>query len=472
MKELSEIFSSGRTASEIIDDLRGYKSVDIPSWGELLKDYEESEHEIIKDRQGRQDKIHEDGTVDRAARIAIPLEKRTVDLYTDFTFAIPVKRVYSNIDGNETRQAIADAIEKIYTKAHIDTENMKRGHAYYASCEVFTQWYVQKKPNNLYGFQSEYKLKCKSMSPMSGFLFWPLFDETGDMLAMSYEYKKKVKDETVQYFETFTATTHYQWTKKSGDSDWELVKDPDEISIGKIPGVYWWRNKPVYAGTRNIRSNIEYKYSRNSDVVDYNAAPIIKVAGALIGEENKGETRRIMRVTEGGDVSYVSWDQAVSSVEYQVKEMFKSYFMATRMPDISFTNLTGLGQIGYDARRTLFMDAHLKIREESGPLKEYFEREDSIIKSFLKQMNKSWENEIDNVYIEHIITPYIIDDEKQNVEILMKANGNKPLIGHRESVEQAGLVGDVDATMEEFSSEEEAEAQRREEGMKSLFSYE
>ena len=41
--------------------------------------------------------------------------------------------------------------------------------------------------------------------------------------------------------------------------------------------------------------------------------------------------------------------------------------MQAQMPDISFENMKSLGNIGYDSRRTLLTDAHLKIGEESGP---------------------------------------------------------------------------------------------------------
>ena len=60
---------------------------------------------------------------------------------------------YHNTDGNDIRQQIAYAIERIYKYARINAENIRRGVAYFASCEVFTMWYLVRKPNNLYGFE-------------------------------------------------------------------------------------------------------------------------------------------------------------------------------------------------------------------------------------------------------------------------------------------------------------------------------
>ena len=163
------------------------KSVCVPLWDELIKDYEPTLHAIVSDTITRKDKTKSDGTTEKASRIYIGLEKLLTKRMTEFMFSIPVKRVYHNIEDNETRQQIAKAIENIYKYARIDSENIKRGNAYFASCEVFTIWYTVENPNSLYGFQSRFKLKCKTYSPMEGVRLYPLLDELGDMIAMSFE---------------------------------------------------------------------------------------------------------------------------------------------------------------------------------------------------------------------------------------------------------------------------------------------
>lgn len=70
-------------------------------------------------------------------------------------------------------------------------------------------------------FKSKFKLKCKTYSPMEGVGLHPLLDELGDMVAMSFEYKKKVKDEEIA-FETYTSKIHYKW--KQQGSGWEQIK--------------------------------------------------------------------------------------------------------------------------------------------------------------------------------------------------------------------------------------------------------
>ena len=414
-------------------------------WSELVQDYEPSKHKIVTDTQGRKDKIHSDGSKDCAARLTIGLERLLAKRMNEFTFAIPVKRNYIGDDTDEKKE-IVNAIERIYQVAHIDSENKKRGLAYYAACEAMTVWYTKKEKHNLYGFPCNYKLKCKTFSPMSGVALWPLIDEQGEMYAMSFEYTRKVKDTFVTFFETFTKDRHYIW-KKDEKTDWEVQTNGEEISIEKIPAIYIYRFAPVWEGLTGIREEIEYALSRHSDILAYNSAPILKVAGSIIGEEQKGETRRVYRVSEGGDVSYVSWAQSNAALEYYINTLLNMFFMQAQMPDISFSTMTRLGNIGYDARKTLLTDAHLKIGDESGPWIEFLERESSIIKAFLKKLNVGFkEEDIDSILIEQIITPYIQEDEMQNIEKWSKAGGGTPLVSPLEAIENAGLSDDPQAS--------------------------
>lgn len=449
------LLSSGSPIGSIIKQLKN-KSVSIPAWSSLINDYEPEKHEIVNDTISRKDRIRKDGTKEEASRIYIGLEKLLVKRMTEFMFAIRVKRVYHNVEDSEIHQQIAKAIESIYKYARIDAENIRRGIAYFASCEFFTIWYAVEKPNNLYGFKSKYKLKCKTYSPMDGVSLYPLFDNLGDMTAMSFEYKQMIGDKEIVYFETYTADKHYKW-KKDGDA-WTPMINGENVVLMKIPGVYGYRNYPIYHGLTYIRKDIEYTLSRNSDVIAYNASPVLKVSGKMVGEEDKGESRRLFRMEAGGDVSYVSWSQANEAVKYHIDTLLRLYWMQAQIPDISFDNLAGLGNIGFDARKTLLTDAHLKVGDESGVWVELFDREANIVKEFLKLLNTSWAKEIDNIEVENIITPYIQEDENASIDKAIKANGGKPILSQLESIQMAGISKDPQATLEQIQKEESESA--------------
>lgn len=467
MVDFSSIDFYNSNISETISQLKE-KSVSIPEWDKLKVDYEPTLHAILSDTTTLKDKIRSDGQVDKSARIIVGMEKLHVKRMAEFTYSIPVRRVYSNLEGNETRKQISKSIEAVYRNARIDNENIKRAISLYAACEIFTVWYAVKKKNAFYGFESEYKLKCKTFSPMDGVNLYPLLNEMDDMLAMSFEYTKTVKNRQVTFFETYTKDKHYIWKQGPGTGGWESVLtqttddgdivNGEEIMLMKIPGIYAWRPKPVYDGLSQIRAEIEYSLSRNSNVIAYNSAPVLKIAGGIKGQEGKGEAYRIFRCETGGDVSYVSWAQSIEALKYHVEKMEKLYWAHAQMPDLSFDNMKGLGNIGYDARQTLLTDAHLRIGDEIGMWTEFLDRECNVIKAFLKIMNQKWENEIDNVIVEHVITPYVQNDELAEINKRMKANGNKPIESQLESIQKYGESSDAAATLKQIQEESAVEA--------------
>lgn len=461
--DIKEILGNVNSIDQKINALKK-RTVFVPLWSSLIENYEPSNHKVLTDTLSLKDK--ENG--EKSARISIGLEKLLANRINQFTFAIPVKRQY-NTPSNDAQSAIITAIENIYNTAHIDSMNYKRGIAYYAACEMFTIWYTVKRENTIYGFPCKYKLKCKTYSPMDGVHLYPIIDELDDMVAMSFEYDKQVSEtEVVTIFETFTSDRHFIWKKNNQGNTWEettaqvmddgTIESGEEIIINKIPGVYLWRPAPVYAGLGNIRHELEYNLSRNSNVIAYNAAPIVKVKGGIVGKEKKGESNRIWRVESDGDISYVSWNQSQEAVNNQTSTLLKLYWMLSQIPDISFDNMKGLGNIGYDARQTLLTDARLKINEESGAWKECFEREFNVIKAFLKQMNNAWANELDNITCEHIITPYVPQDENYDINIRMKANGGMPVESQLESIVKLGRSKDPISTLKEIRKDQAASA--------------
>ncbi|MEG2099744.1 MAG: phage portal protein, partial [Mucinivorans sp.] len=334
-----------------------------------------------------------------------------------------------------------------------DTLNLSRARAYFASCEIATLWYVVPSKNTTYGFESQYKLRCKTYSPMDGYKLYPLFDNYGDMIAFSVGYSRKEEDRTINYFESWTDTAHYLWS--DAKSGWAEVEDPYAIQLAKIPLVYGWRSEAIYAGLTNIVSEIEFTLSRNSDVIAYNAAPVLEVRGDVDRLEDKGETRRVWRVTgDNGGIRYVSWEQAIAAIEFQVDQLMKFFWAQLQMPDLSFESIKGLGNVSGEARKTLLTDAHLKVGDEKGMFVEFFDRECNIIKAYLKEMNTKWAKAIDELEVEHVITPFIQNDEAAEIDKLTKANGGKAVLSQLDSIKQLGWSTDPKATLDQIQAEE------------------
>lgn len=464
MSRIDEMIDFSGSPSQTVGQLRE-KSVTVPSWTALLKEYEPKMHKVNRDRLNLPDRR---GGRERSSRIHIGLEKLLARRMNEFTFAVPVRRQYEPTD-DETLLDIRRAIEAVYRCAHIDAENLRRGLQYYAACECVTLWYTVERQNRLYGFDTPYKLRCRTYSPMGGVQLYPLIDDRGDMVAMSMEYIQRVLDRDVVYFETYTADRHYQWTgtKNSWREDTLAVNADgsithgEEMSIGKIPCAYIWRPAPIWDGLCGLRREVEYTLSRNSNTIAYNAAPVLKISGEYQGPaEKKGQEQRVFRLENGGDVDYVEWTQATDAVQYHVEQMLKLFWQQSQMPDISFEAMSALGNIGYDARQTLLTDAHLKVGDESGAWLEFLEREFNIIKAFLAQMNTRWADRMDEVQCRHVITPFIQRNEENEISLRMKANGGKAIESQRESITKYG-AHDVDQTMREIEEETARENRSR-----------
>lgn len=479
MRDITELIDFNSPSDKVISTLKSSAS-SLPSsvsWDLMKKLYEPTLHFITKDTDGRKDKVRSDGVTDKASRITFGLEKLLVSRMSEFMFAIPVKRVYTGLDDEEyadTRSQIIRAVEMIYKHARINTENLKRATSVFASSEALTMWYTEKKQNSIYGFPCSHKLKCKTYSAMDGYTIYPLFDEYDDLLAVSIEYDKVINYNTVRYFETYTANKHYKWSQgdksiTSEISNWVLLIDED-IELLKIPAIYFHRNCPIYYGLSVLREEIEYALSRNSDTIAYNASPILKVVGQLTdSDEDKGSGRRVWGVENGGDISYVSWSQSIEATKYHVEQLLKLFFMQAQMPDVSFENMKGLGSIGYDARQTILTDAHLKVGDESGMFIECLEREYNIVKAFLKLMNPSWADLLDELDVEHIITPFVQNDEKADIQKWSLACGNKAVVSQEEAIAMLGLSSNPKETLDKIREDEQSSAQAQQAQLNQLF---
>lgn len=457
MALIDEIIQIGtRTADDILADLRE-KPFSIPPWagrGGLVSEYDPKKHPVMN-KSEYPDTTNEDGSVDRVTRITYDLQKLAVKRMAELCCGIPVRRVYK--PENDRQKEISRYMEKIFTRNRIDSMNNERLVMLFAGCEVLTLWYAVEERNNKYGFNSLIKIRCKNYSPMNGDSLYPLYDETGDMIALSIGYKRKVANKTVSYFDTYTAKKHYKWVD-NGSGGWALAEEDDISRIGKIPAVYVWRPEPIWEDTSKIVFEMEWAVSRNGNYLRKNSKPLFCVFAdeeiAYGNERNeKEEFRSILQYPKGSNAGYVTWAQAVENLKFHITELRQSFFTQLQLPDWSYESMKATPMSG-ESRKQLFIDAQLKVKDESGRLLEFFDREVNVVKAFLKvALGEPYEADIEALPVENEITPYTITEEKDTINNLMTANGNKPIVSQRESIEMLGWSEDVDKTLEEINSE-------------------
>lgn len=236
---IDEILNSGGTAAQIIAALKE-KTISVPMWGGrrgLVMEFDPTKHPVMN-KAKYPDIVNDDG-VEYVTRITCDMQRLATKRMTELVCGIPVRRVYK--PENDRQKEIAGYMEKIYERNRIDSVNIERCNMLFAGCEVMTLWYAVEQSNSLYGFQSKLKFRCRNFSPMLGDDLYPLFDEYGDLIALSVGYTRKSGRKMVQYFDTYTAAKHIKWSTANGD--WEEVENED-ITLGKIPAVYAFRPTP------------------------------------------------------------------------------------------------------------------------------------------------------------------------------------------------------------------------------------
>lgn len=458
MPSIQDILGGSMTERERITALK-QKTIDVPIWtGKqgLINEYDPTKHPVMN-KQLYPDLVKDDG-VERVTRITLSFQRLAAKRMSELLCGIPVKRIYKPED--EKQQQVATFLEKIFDRNRINSVNTDRINALFAGCEIFTLWYAIEQKNNLYGFASPLKLRCRTFSPMLGDELYPFFDEYGDMVAMSIGYTRKVGRKNAQYFDTYTDDRHIKWSNESGE--WLAVED-EKTTVGKIPGIYTFRPTPIWEDTSRNVYEMEWTLSRNGNYIRENSKPkFIVCADEIIqyGDEKSGnkEFKSVMQYPTGARAEYVTWSQAIESLKFQIDTLRNLFFTQLQLPDWSYEKMSQQALSG-ESRKQMFIDAELKVQDESGRWLEFFDREINVAKAFLKLMlGQAWHEAIDALPVETVITPYRITDRKEEVETLMTANGNKPIMSQRESIEAYGRSDNVDQTLKEINEQEMADS--------------
>lgn len=450
---IEEILNSLKSPEQMMAALKT-KSISVPSWKACLeKEFDPKFHPVMD--KARYPDITTDDGVQPVTRVTVGLQRLAVKRMTELITGIPVKRVYN--PENEKQTEIARYLERIFQKNRIDSVNVERCNMLFAGCEVMTLWYAVEQRHATYGFKSDLKFRCRNFTPMLGDELYPLFDEDGDMVAMSVAYQRKVGAEWAHYFDCYTDNRHLKWSNEGGA--WSVLED-EQISLYKIPCVYAWRRAPIWEDTSNIVYEIEWALSRNGNYLRENSKPLFVVFSdeqINYGDEkspNK-EFRSVMQYPQNGTAQYITWSQATESLKYHTDTLRNLFFTSLQLPDWSYEKMSQQALSG-ESRKQLFIDAQLKVKDESGRLMEFFDREVNVVKAFLKvALGESYADDIDALNVETQITPFAITDEADTIKNLMTANGGEPIMSQRESIQQLGWTDDVDRTMQEIQQQKQ-----------------
>ena len=442
-----------------------FKPFKIEEWAKLALVYEPKSHAILDDKVFKGKAIRNDkGVIQRyedVTRIAVGLQKLIIRRLSEFMFTLPVDLTCEEAADNTIMAEQFKSFKKILDGVKWNTLNKERCRIISSQCEVATYWYTVEKPNKKYGFPSKKKLKCQIFSPENGDSLYPLFDDTGDLIAFSRGYSVFDEDNKETHkFDCWTAENFYRWGQSGIANKW-VLEETKPNPLKKIPISYAYRKAPLWDDFDNGKVfEVEKLLSNNGDIIAYHAAPVLLLKGKLDGAPTKSESNKVFVTDADGGAEYVSWTQSPESVKFQFETLLRMIFTESQMPDLSFENMRGMGDISGEALKRMLIDPHLKVGDESSIYLDMIERDQSVIKAYMALLNTAWAGSVEDMELENKINPFMIEDMLADVEVALKANGNKPLISHEQSVLDAARTKDPAADWKKIQAEAEAEAQR------------
>lgn len=438
-------------ASDAVAELRK-KKIKTPDWEELEKAYNPKKHPIL-DKSKYPDIVTESGKPEAVTRVVVPFQRVAVKRTAELCFAIPVARSYTA--ETESEKEASKLIERLYRTLRINSLNLARARKLFASCEVATIWHAVPKPTSAYGFQSPVTLRQRTFSPMDGHKIYPLFDAFGDLIALSVEYTS----ERVTYFETLTDAERVVF--RSAGGGWE-IEERQAHGLGKIPGVYIYRDQPAWEDSSSNVEEMEWALSRNGNYLRRNAKPLLAVMHDKEAEDfdapddayekdSNQEFRSIFELPKGSSMEYVTWDGAPEALRFHYQTLRSLFFDSLQLPDWSHSEMKSTPMSG-ESRKQLYIDAKLKVVDESGELSLFLLREISVLRSFAAVLRPDLAEALSSIGVEVEIQPYEISDDKDTIANLSQAKA-AGLVSQREAIETLGWSPDPDKTLSEIRDE-------------------
>ena len=485
MRTLAEVLALQDTDQKIYY-LKKARKTDLPDTVKLYNDWNPNRHEIITDEEKypkikvtlKPEKKYTDPTTGKEYtepeqkklvdpnRIALPIEQDIVNIQTAFTVGT---EPLLDCKPEESEEGLLTALKQVFKKNKIKYQNKQVVRSWLSEQEVAEYWYVVKddsfwsklkrKVAGIFGkSMPEYRLKSVLWSPFRGDKLYPFFDDNGDLVALSREYKKKgLDDDETQCFMTVTKDMVYQWEL---DSDWQ-DKGSFRHNFKKMPIIYMYRPEAYCEKIKTLRIRLEKLLSNYADCIDYHFFPILMLFGDV--EQLSGELKnRIVQLTgTSANAQYLTWNQVPETVKFEGETLLSQIYGLTNTPRISFDSLKGTGNaVSGVAFDYVFMSTHLNVENLNEVVGVFMQRRVNFLVSAIGSLNSSLSEASETIDIDVQMQPYRLEDLSEKIDTALKAKDGE--IWSQETA--ITFVGNVDSVVDEVDriKEEQAEKQQNE----------
>lgn len=398
-------------------------------------------------------------------RIGMPYEKIIAKRRAGFMLGNRLNFKTNIRDKNKEKdmQTVFDMQQAIWKDCKLDYVNKEMAITLFSEMEVAEIWYYIERPGfwnwlkKVSGLGNiQYTIRHRVLKYSNGDIMYPHKNEYGDMDAFGWKYKKEIDNKEVEFFTLFTDNYTYTYINQNGWA--EYSKNPN-AQLGKIQAIYWRIEEPIYNDIESMRESQEQSFSDIVDENRYTGSPITKVWGNIEGFVEKGERGKMLQFTgkkEENDAEYLTNNNAPASIEMELDRKDSKIYEFTQTPNISFEQMKSIGATTGIALKLLFLDAHMAAELDWGVFGEGVQRRCNLQKAMIgRVLAPKLRQAAEDLDITPIMTPYMPVDTESTITTLMRANGEKPIISQRRSVELNPLIEDADMEMELIKQDEE-----------------
>jgi len=412
---------------------------------DAFKQYEPELHKInspvyrpdrlVAEQKDDQGQTISPARIEYATRISLALQKIIVTRAVAFLTGGGM-----SIDGKPVNDAQEKLLQKVKDWCKLNKMRFKAGplaEAVMSQLEAAEIWYSEVSP-----VTKTVVMRCKYYFPSKGYDLIPTFDNHGDLIAFSIQYEDTTARK--RYLDMYTDKVLRRYVQDG--RGWQLI-DEVELPYGKIPVIYFSKPKSEWADVQTMIDRLELLMSQWGDTNQYHSSPMLVLKGLVNSLGEKGQSNRAVEVEPEGDVKYVTWDVEPSGLIAEKDALQENIFGLTQTPDLSFESMSGLGDISGVAFDRMLIDPHLKaIRAQEGWYGEGVQRRLNFLKAAAIAANPSL-NAGQELEIEPSFSLYRINDEAELIKVAMSANGNKPVMTQKDSVQYVGLSDDPAQTV-------------------------
>lgn len=402
-------------------------------------------------------------------RVPASFQEIIVGRRVSFLLGTPVKYDATYDDKSTQEKALVEFVSEIEDSAKTIYKNKELARRMMSEMSCAELWYLTELSEP--GFwnyiarkigikKPSYQLKMKILSPFLGDVLYPLFDEFGDMIAFARSYKLSEDSKEIDHFDVYTADVTYKYANR--ENGWALDNLATNSGMipnpaGKIQIIYYQQEKPEWANVQKMIERLEKLLSNHGDMNDYFGEPILAIFGQLIQAINKGDSGKILQLSENAKASFLALDSPPESIKMEIENLEKFIYGLSQTPNISFAEMKAMGKdiSGY-AIELLFLDAHLAAIAKEETFGIGIQRRINLIKAFIGNvLDVSLSEASKSVRIKPVFTPYMPKNTKELVDMLSMAVVSEVLSKETatEKMEEAGFIADATLEQERLKGE-------------------